>query len=334
MTGNRRMARRAFVVVLASGMLTAPRAGRAQPAAAKPVRVGVLRAAPDAPIFRQNAERFLQALRESGFVEGTNLAMEFRVRAGRTEDMAALAGELVRLGMDGILAVGPAAVQAAAGATKTIPIVAVDLESDPVAAGFALSLARPGKNVTGVFLDFPELSGKWIQLLRELVPKLARVAAVWDPSTPSNLLRGAETAARTLRVDLFPLEALTAEDFTPAFRSAADRRADALMVLSSPVFYSARPQIVAGAARHRLPVIYALRAVPAEGGLISYGVDLPNLFHQAAAYADRILKGANPADLPISQPTKFELVINLKTAATLDLTVPPTLLARADEVIE
>ena len=328
------MDRRAFVVALASGILAVPGSVRAQPAAAKPVRVGVLRAAPDAPIFRQNVERFLQALRESGFVEGTNLVMEFRVRAGRTEDMAALAAELVRIGTDGILAVGPAAVQAAAGATKAIPIVAVDLESDPVAAGFVTSLARPGKNVTGVFLDFPELSGKWIQLLRELVPKLARIAAVWDPSTPANLLRGAETAARTLRVELFSLEALTAEDFTRAFRSAADKRADALMVLSSPVFYSARPQIVAGAARHRLPTIMPFPEFADHGGLIAYGPNIPAMFRQAGLVMVKVLRGTSPGDIPLELPARFELSVNRKTAASLGLAVPHSLLVRADRVVE
>jgi putative ABC transport system substrate-binding protein len=328
------MDRRAFVAALASGMLAAPRSARAQPAAAKPVGVGVLRAAPDAPLFRQNAERFLQALRENGFVEGTNLAVEFRVRAGRTEDMAVLAAELVRLRMDGILAVGPAAVQAAAGATKAIPIVAMDLESDPVAAGFATSLARPGKNVTGVFLDFPELSGKWIQLLRELVPKLARIAAIWDPSTPANLLRGAETAARTLRVELFPLEALTAEDFAPAFRSAADKRVDALMVLSSPVFYSARPQIVAGAARHRLPTIMPFPEFADHGGLIAYGPNVPAMFRQAGEVMVKVLRGTRPGDIPLELPARFELSVNRKTAASLGLTVPHSLLVRADRVVE
>jgi len=328
------MDRRAFVAGIASGILAAPLSARAQQRAPKPVRVGVLRAAPDAPIFRQNAEQFLQAVRDSGFTEGTNLVIEFRVRAGRTEDMAVLAGELVRLGMDGILAVGPAAVRAAAGTTRSIPIVAVDLESDPVAAGFATSLGRPGKNVTGVFLDFPELSGKWIQLLRELVPKLSRIAAVWDPSTPSNLLKGAEAAARALRVEIFALEALTAEDLAPAFRSAAEKRADALMVLSSPVFYSARPQVVEGAARHRMPTIMPFPEFADHGGLISYGPNVPAMFRQAGEVMVKVLRGTRPGDIPLELPARFELSVNRRTAASLGLTVPQSLLVRADRVIE
>lgn len=322
------------MAAVASGILSAPRSAGAQPPTVKAVRVGLLRAAPDAPIFRQNFALFLQALRDSGFVEGRNLAVESRVRAGRTEDMVAPAAELVRLGMDGILAVGPAAVQAAVGVTKSIPIVAVDLESDPVAAGFATSLARPGKNVTGVFLDFPELSGKWIQLLRELVPKLARIAAVWDPSTPSNLLRGAETAARTLRVDVFPLEALTAGDFAATFRSATEKRADAVMVLSSPVFYSARPQIVAGAARHRMPTIMPFPEFADHGGLISYGPNVPAMFRQAGDVMVKVLLGTRPGDIPLELPARFELSVNRRTAASLGLTVPQSLLVRADRVIE
>lgn len=328
------MDRRAFAAAMAYGILAAPLSARAQRPAAKTVRVGVLRAAPDAPIFRQNFALFLQALRESGFVEGTNLVVEFRVRAGRTEDMAALAAELVRLGMDGIVAIGPAAVRAAAGATKSIPIVAVDLESDPVAAGFASSLARPGKNVTGVFLDFPELSGKWIQLLREMVPKLARIAAVWDPSTPPNLLKGAEAAARTLRVEIFPLEALAAEDFAAAFRSAVEKRADAVMVLPSPVFYSARPEIVAGAARHRLPTIMPFPEFADHGGLIAYGPNVPAMFRQAGEVMVKVLLGTRPGDIPLELPARFELSVNRKTAASLGLTVPQSLLVRADRVIE
>ncbi|HEX4993559.1 MAG TPA: ABC transporter substrate-binding protein [Methylomirabilota bacterium] len=328
------MDRRAFVAGIAFGILAAPLSARAQQRAPKPVRVGVLRAAPDAPIFRQNAEQFLQPLRDSGFTEGTNLVIDFRVRAGRTEDMAVLAGELVRLGMDGILAVGPAAVRAAAGTTRSIPIVAVDLESDPVAAGFATSLGRPGKNVTGVFLDFPELSGKWIQLLRELVPKLSRIAAVWDPSTPSNLLKGAEAAARALRVEIFALEALTAEDFAPAFRSAAEKRADALMVLSSPVFYSARPQVVEGAARHRMPTIMPFPEFADHGGLISYGPNVPAMFRQAGEVMVKVLRGTRPGDIPLELPARFELSVNRRTAASLGLTVPQSLLVRADRVIE
>ena len=328
------MDRRAFVAAMASGILVAPLSARAQRPSAKRVRVGVLRAAPDTPIFRQNFALFRQALHEGGFVEGTNLVIEFRVRAGRTEDMAALAAELVRLGMDGIVAVGPAAVRAAAGATKAIPIVAVDLESDPVAAGFATSLARPGGNVTGVFLDFPELSGKWIQLLREMVPKLLRIAAVWDPCTPPNMLRGAEAAARALRVEIIPLEALTAEDFAAAFRAATGKRADALMVLSSPVFYSARPQIVDGAARHRMPTIMPFPEFADHGGLISYGPNVPAMFRQAGEVMVKVFRGTRPGDIPLELPARFELSVNRRTAASLGLTVPQSLLVRADRVIE
>ncbi|HEY7654474.1 MAG TPA: ABC transporter substrate-binding protein [Methylomirabilota bacterium] len=328
------MDRRTLLVTMASGILAAPLSAGAQRSPAKTVRVGVLRAAPDAPIFRQNFELFSQALRESGFVEGTNLRIEFRVRAGRTEDISGLAGELVALGMDAIVAIGPAAVQAAAGATKTIPVVAVDLESDPVAAGFATSLGRPGRNVTGVFLDFPELSGKWIELLRAMVPKLSRIAVIWDPSTPPNLLRGAEVAARTLRVEVFPLEARAAEDFAAVFRSAAEKRAGAAMVLSSPVFYSARPQIVDAAAKHRIPTIMPFPEFADHGGLMAYGPNVPGMFRQAGDVMVKVLRGTRPGEIPIALPARFELVVNRKTAATLGLTVPQSLLLRADKVVQ
>ena len=328
------MDRRGFVIAVASGLAGAPRLAGAQATSAKPIRLGVLRAAPDAPIFRQNFARFDQALRESGFVEGANLVIEFRVRAGRTEDMSLLAQELVRLGMTAIVAIGPAAVQAAVWATRTTPIVAVDLESDPVASGFATSLARPGRNVTGVFLDFPELGGKWIQLLREMVPRLSRVAVVWDPSTPRTLLRGAEVAARALRVEVLALEALTAEDFASAFRSAAEKRADAVMVLSSPTFYSARPQIVEAAARHRIPTSMPFPEFAVHGGLMAYGPDIPAMFRQAGDVMVRVLRGARAGDIPLELPARFELVVNRRTAASLGLSLPPSLLARADRVIE
>lgn len=328
------MNRRSFITVMAAGLVVPPLGAGAQPPAAKTVRVGVLRAAPDAPIFRENFARLNQALRESGFVEGANLAIEFRVRAGRTEDMSRLARELVRLGMDAIVAIGPAALQAAAGATSSTPIVAVDLESDPVASGFAASLGRPGRNVTGVFLDFPELGGKWIQLLREMVPKLSRIAVVWDPSTPPNLLRGAEAAARTLRVEVFALEALTAEDFAPVFRSAVEKRADAVMVLSSPTFYSARPQVVEAATRHRMPTSMPFPEFAVHGGLMAYGPDIPAMFRQAGDVMVRVLRGTRPGDIPMELPARFELVVNRRVAANLGLSVPPSLLARADRVIE
>jgi ABC-type uncharacterized transport system substrate-binding protein len=326
--------RRAFVSAMTSALAAAPLRVRAQTPATRTVRVGVLRAAPDAVIFRQGFEQLRQVLRENGFTEGTNLALDYRVRAATREEIAALAADLVRLRPDALVAIGPAAVRAAVGATKSVPIVAVDLESDPVAEGFVHTPGRPGGNVTGLFLDVPQLGGKWIELLGEMVPKLSRIVALWDPSTPENLLKGAEAAARTVRVQLFPLEARAPEELASAFRAAADRRAGGVLVLSSPMFYSARAQIVAMAARHRLPAIMPFPEFAEEGGLIAYGPSVPRMYRQAGEVTLKVLRGSRPGDIPIERPAHFELLVNRRTAASLGLAIAPSLLARADRVIE
>jgi len=328
------MNRRGFITVIAAGLVVPPVDAGAQPAAAKTVRVGVLRAAPDAVIFRQGFELFRQVLRENGFVDGANLTIEYRVRAGTAEEISALAVELVRPRIDAIVAIGPAAVRAAAGATKSVPIVAVDLESDPLAERFVTGLARPGGNLTGLFLDFPELSGKWIELLREMVPRLSRIAVVWDPATPPNLLRGAEAAARTVRVEIFPVEARAPEELAPAFRSAVEKRAGGMLVLSSPLFYSSRAQIVAMAARHRVPTIMPFPEFAEDGGLMAYGPIVPSMYRQAGEVMVKVLRGGRPGDIPIERPSRFELLVNRKTATSLGLTVPPSVLLRADRVME
>lgn len=327
------MDRRTFVSMLTGGLVAAPGHAGAQPAPARLAKVGVLRNAPDGPVFRQNFGGFRQALQEIGLVEGTNLTIDYRVQAGTAGEIAALAGELSRLLMSAIVAIGPASVRAAADATKSIPIVAVDLESDPIAERFVSGLARPGGNVTGLFLDFPELSGKWIELLKELVPRLSRVTVAWDPSTPPNLLRGAEAAARTLRVDLSTMEAPGSEALEAAFRSVIAGRG-AMLVLPSPVVNSARRQIVAMAAKHRIPTIMAFPEFAEEGGLMAYGPDVPAMFRQAGDVVVKVLRGVAPGEIPIERPARFELIVNRKTAASLGLTVPRSLLARADKVIE
>ena len=327
------MDRRQFVVTLIGGLTGVPAHAAGQPAA-RVVRVGVLRNAPDNTVFRQNFGEFRRALHEIGLVEGEGLVIEYRVRAGTAEEIGALAGELSRLQMTAIVAIGPASVRAAAHATRAIPIVAVDLESDPIAEKFVTGLARPGGNVTGLFLDFPELSGKWIELLREIAPRLSRITVAWDPSTPPNLLRGAEVAARTLRVDLSSVETPGSEGLAAAFRIAAGTRGGAMLVLPSPVINSARRQIVAMAAKHRVPTIMAFPEFAEEGGLIAYGPNVPAMFRQAGDVMAKVLRGTSPAEIPIERPARFELVVNRKTAAALALTVPRSLLARADRVIE
>lgn len=327
------MDRRSFTATVIAGLATLPRAAHAQPST-KVVKVGVLRAAPDSSVFRRNFDRFRQALQQGGFVDGTNLALEYRIRAGTTEEIAGRAGELLRLRMDAILAVGPAAVRAATSATKSIPIVAVDLESDPVGEGFVTGLARPGRNVTGLFLDFPGVSGKWIELLREMVPRLSLICVTWDPATPPNLLRGAEDAARTMRVRILAQEARGAEGLAAAFRLASARRAGAMLMLPSTMINSARQDIIALAVKHRIATIMAFPEFAEEGGLIAYGPNVADMFHQAGNVMVKVLRGVGPGEIPIERPARFEMIVNRKTATSLGLVVSRPLLARADKVIE
>lgn len=327
-----RFERRSFMLS-AGALLAAPFAAGAQPAG-KVWRVGVLRAAPDDAVFRQNFDPFRQALRELRFTEGTNLAFEYRVRAGKPEEIRAFADDLVRAKLDAILVMGPAAVRAAANATTVIPMVAVDLESDPIAEGFAAALARPGKNITGLFLDFPEMSGKWIQLLKEAVPKLGRVAVLWDPATGPNLLRGTEEAGSSMRIQVLRLEARSPADFARAFESAATQKAEALLALSSPVFNSARKEIAELALKYRMPAMMPFPGFADDGGLMAHGPHLSSMFRQAGGVMGKVLQGARPGEIPIERPTRFELAVNLKTAKALGITVPQSLLLRADRVIE
>jgi len=324
--------RRCFLLS-AGALLAAPFAAGAQQAG-KVARIGVLRPAPDDALFRQNIAPFRQALRENGFTEGTNLTIEYRARAGTAEEIFALANDLVRAKVVAILAIAPAGVGAAAKATTSIPIVAVDLESDPIAMGFAASLARPGGNVTGLFLDFPELSGKWIQQLKEAVPKLARAAVLWDPATGPNMLKGAQAAASSMRVQLFQLEARRPADFEHAFESAAMQKAEALLALSSPVFNSARKEIAELAKKHRMPAMMPFSGFADDGGLMAYGPHLTSMFRQAGGVMAKVLQGVRPGEVPIERPTRFELIVNLKTAEALGIAIPRTVLLRADRVIE
>ena len=326
------MDRRETVLALIA-LGAAPFVARAQPAG-KMWRIGVLRPGPDDAVWRENFDPFRQALRERGFTEGTNLAFEFRVRPGTREEILAFATDLVRARMDAILAISPAGVSAAAKATSSIPIVAVDLESDPTAGGFAATLARPGGNVTGLFLDFPEMGGKWIQLLKEAVPKLARVAVLWDPATGPNLLKGADAAGSSMRVQLLRQEVRSPADFAGAFQAAAKQKAEALLVLSSPVFNSARKEIAALALQHRLPAIMPFPNFADDGGLMAYGPHLTSMFRQAGGVMVKVLQGARPGEIPIERPTRFELVINMKIAKALGITLPQSLRLRADRVIE
>ena len=318
---------------LAGALLAAPRFASGQPAG-KAHRVGVLRPAPDEPGFRRDFAGFREALRRAGYVEGTNLTIDYRMRPGPSEAILGLARELVRLPVDVITAISPVAVITAAQATRTIPIVAVDLETDPLATGLVTTLARPGGNVTGLFLDFPELAGKWLELIREAVPGLSRVAVLWDPATGPAQMRAADIAARTLRLQLQPLQARGAADLDGAVRSAVKERAGALVVLSSPVFNAARRQVAILAAESRLPSIMAFPGYAEDGGLIGYGPHLYSMFEQAGRHVIRVLKGTPPGEIPVERPTRFSLQVNQRTAGGLGVTIPPSLLARADEVVQ
>ncbi len=279
-------------------------------------------------------EAFRQGLRELGYVEGRNIVIEYRYAEGRLERLPALADELVRLNVEVIVTAAPPPTRAAKQATVTIPIV-MTFDDDPVGSGFIASLARPGGNITGLSAQAPETIGKQLELLKEIVPNLARVGVLGDVTRPGipQVLREVNVTADALRVQVQYLEVRAAKDIQTAFRAASKQQADALVVLGSPVLNSQQKQVAALAAKNRLVVIYSNREFVEAGGLMSYGVSFTDLSRRAAAYVDKILKGAKPADLPVEQPVKFELLFNLKAAKQIGLTIPPNVLARADRVI-
>jgi len=321
--------RRAFVTGLGA-VLAAPRAAGAQQAG-KVYRIGVLANEPS-PMW----EAFRQRLKELGYVEGQNIVFEYRWSAGQVERFPGFAAELLGLKVDVIVTVGNAATGALKRATATVPIV-MATSGDPVGAGLVTSLAHPGGNVTGLtVIAGRDMGGKQLELLKEVVPKFARVAYLFDAANPGSLLaqKELEAAARALRVGLRLTEIRNENDLEAAFTAITKERVDALLVAAGPFETVHRRRIVDLAGSSRLPAMYGARWFVDDGGLISYGVSVLDNFRRAATYVDKILKGAKPADLPIEQPTRFELVINLKTAKVLGLTVPPSLLLRADQVIE
>jgi putative tryptophan/tyrosine transport system substrate-binding protein len=328
------MDRRAFLAG-AVALLAAPLAAEAQQAGKVP-RIGYL--ATNLAAALHLLEAFRQGLRDLGYVEGRNLVIEYRSAEGKPERLPALAAELVALKVDVIVAPGTLGALAAKQATRTLPIV-FPVAVDPVTSGIVTSLARPGGNVTGLSFFGPELVGKCLEQLKQAVPGVSRVAVLWQPGglgerTEKDMLKGAEVAAPALGVRLQFVEARGREDFDRAFSDMTRARAGALSVLGSVMFVNERRRLVDLAAKNRLPAVYAQREFVDAGGLMSYGADVADLSRRAAKYVDKILKGAKPGDLPIEQATKFELVINLKTAKALGLTIPPALLLRADQVIE
>jgi putative tryptophan/tyrosine transport system substrate-binding protein len=323
--------RTALVAVLTLGILAAPLAVEAQPAG-KVWRIGFLRgsAPPQSEI-----EAFRQGLRELGYVEGKNLVIEYRWAEGKEERLPSLAAELMLLNVDLILSSAPAATRAAKEASTTIPIVMVTV-ADPVAFGFVRSLARPGGNVTGFAFQHPELSGKRMALLKEAIPKLSRLAVLWNGANPYKAvdMKEVQAAADTFGVTLQSLPVDGPQDFERAFGAARQGRADALITLEDPFTVAHRARIVELTRTHQLPALYGRRVYVDAGGLMSYGPDPIEQYRRAAIYVDRIFKGAKPANLPVEQPTRFELVINLRAAKTLGLTFPPSLVLRADQAID
>ncbi len=312
-------------------LMAAPVAAQGQPPA-KVLRIGYLTARSGGSHLD---DAFRQGLRELGYVEGQSVVIEFRSAEGRLERLPDLAAELVRLKVDLIVAAGGPSVHAAKQATGTIPIV-FPVHPDPVEAGLVASLARPGGNITGLSNLAPELGGKRLQLLKEVAPRISRVAILWNAATPSYLpiVRETEAAAQTLGVRLQVLEVRGPTEFEGAFGAATKGRAGALIVVEDPLTFTQRKRLVDFAAKRRLPAMYGFREFVDAGGLMAYGASLPDLYRRAATYVDKILKGAKPADLPVEQPTRFELVINLKTAKALGLTFPQSVLVRADQVIQ
>ena len=330
--------RRAFVATMAGGLLAAPRAAGAQQPPKVP-RIGYLAIGSLGSLEGQaSLDALRQGLREHGYVEGQNVRIEYRVADEQPERFPILATELVRLNVDLIVAASTPAARAAQAATTTIPIVAAAM-GDPVGDGLVASLRRPGGNLTGTTFLGPGLVPKQLELLKEALPRVSLVAILRDPGafgerTMGDLLKETEVAARSLRVRLHFTESRGPDELEPASARIIREHPDALLVFPSALFFAERRRIVALTAKHQLPAVFNNRQAVELGGFLGYGTSILDLLRRSAAYVDKILKGAKPGDLPVEQPTKFELVINLKTATALGLTIPPSLLQRADQVIE
>jgi ABC-type uncharacterized transport system substrate-binding protein len=328
------MDRREFIVSVAGGLLAAPLAAEAQPQSSKKLpMVGILHSGP-LDLTAPSVAALRQGLHTLGYIEGQNISLEYRWADGKVEVLPRLAAELVRLYVDVLYASGPQAMRAAIGSSRTVPLVVDNLEDDPVAGGYAAGIGRPGGNLTGLFLNLPDLTAKWLQLIREVMPGTRRVAVLWDTTTSSSQLHVVKTAAQAAMVELRVLEIRRPTDYASVLQTAMKERSQALIQLSSPLIRQASSLVAEFTLRNRLPAISMFRLFAESGGLMAYGPDLPAFFGRSASYVDKILKGAKPGDLPIEHPTKFELVINLKTAKALGLTIPPSLLQRADQVIE
>jgi putative ABC transport system substrate-binding protein len=326
------MPRAVLVLGVAVAVLLAPGLSHGQPAG-KAWRIGVLVGRP-VPEEDPVHQAFRRRLRELGYVEGQNVAIDWRQAGGRLDRLPGLAAELVRLKADVIVADVTSAIRAAMQATSTVPIV-MGIAADPVGSGLVPSLARPGGNVTGVSVMLTDVSAKRLQLLKDALPRTSRVAVLWHPGTPwhTPMLKEVQ-AARTVGVHILPLAVDGPGDLDGAFAVMAREHVDALFVADSPIFTAGRARLLELAAKHRLPTSFGNPEWVAAGGLMAYGPSYPEMFGRAAVYVDKILKGGRPGDLPVEQPTRLELLINLKTAKALGLTISPSVLARADQVVE
>ena len=326
------MRRREFITLLGGTAIAWPRAARAQQSG-KIYRIGFLWDSPNA--FMDALEAFRQGLRDLGYVEGRNIVIEYRWAEGRPERMRELAEELVRLKVDVIIAPSSIYTAAAKRATSTIPIIFMS-HADPLGSSHVASLARPGGNITGLSLMMTETNVKGLELLKEAVPGISRVAVIFDPATPSHGpgLKAVKAAGPALGLRVQPVPVRSATEYDSAFTAIVGERADAVLVLSTPLFIAGAKRLAELCLAYRLPSLFGPKHHVQEGGLMSYSPDRADLWRRGAIYVDKILRGSDPADLPVQQPTKFELAINLKTAKSIGLAIPPAFLARADEVIE
>jgi putative ABC transport system substrate-binding protein len=326
--------RRTFVCTLTGSLLAAPLAAAAQQAG-KVYRIGVLMNKASDPAESRQWQELWLGLRERGWIQGENILVELREAEGNSSRVPDLAADLVRRKMDLIVTRGSLFTGAVKAATSSIPIVFI-AHADPVGSGHVASLARPGGNITGLAILQTELGAKGLEILRSVGPTVTRIAVLWHPGTPSAApgLKALEEPARRLRLELQPVGARGPAELEGAFAAMARARAQGVIVLATPIFFGERQRLGELAIAHRLPTMFQIRDYAEAGGLMSYGADLADLYRRAAIPVDKILKGAKPGDIPIEQPTKFELIINLRTAKALGLTIPPSLLQRADQVIE
>jgi putative tryptophan/tyrosine transport system substrate-binding protein len=325
--------RREFISIIGSAAATSPIVAFAD--SRKIARIGYL--SPDSPSPAATAlfDAFCDGLREFGWIKGKNFTVELRYGENRLERLPEVAAELVRINVDVIVGRGTLGPLAAKRVTSTIPIV-MAAAGDPLGSGLVVSLARPGGNVTGMSLMAPDLGGKRLELLKELLPRLARVAVLWNASNPypAIVFKETQAASQVLAIEVQSLEIRAPDDFDGVFEVVKKQRPDALITVEDPLTFNYQKRIADFALVNQLPSLHGVREFAVSGGLLSYGANIADLYRRAAGYVDKILKGAKPADLPVQQPTKFELVINLKTAKALGISVPPTLLATANEVIE